>query len=109
MPTHEQRFKILQVLEFDSTRKRMSVVIELEDGRLRLLSKGADSAIFDVLSPAVPQVRLGLELGLGVWSRCTDREHGRTDYALHNVKIQRLLCDTGWHVAHAQRPTHLNT
>lgn len=56
MPTGDQKFKILQILEFDSTRKRMSVVIELEDGRLRLLSKGADSAIYDVLSPSVPEV-----------------------------------------------------
>lgn len=36
----------------------MSVVIELEDGRLRLLSKGADSAIFDVISSSVPEVSI---------------------------------------------------
>ena len=57
MPTGDHKYKILQILEFDSTRKRMSVVIELEDGRLRLLSKGADSAIYDVLSSRVPPVR----------------------------------------------------
>jgi phospholipid-translocating ATPase len=69
MPTGDQRFKILQILEFDSTRKRMSVVIELEDGRLRLLCKGADSAIFDVLSSNVPEVSDSFEAPCLNWLR----------------------------------------
>eukprot|EP01147_Barroeca_monosierra_P007745 gene7745-624_t len=42
-------YDILAVLDFDSTRKRMSVVVRLPDGTLRLLCKGADSAILSIL------------------------------------------------------------
>ncbi|EGD80945.1 ATP10A protein [Salpingoeca rosetta] len=45
-------YEVLAVLDFDSTRKRMSVVLRLPDGTLRLLCKGADSAITSVLGAA---------------------------------------------------------
>ena len=35
-------YKVLNVLEFNSTRKRMSVIVQEEDGKLLLLCKGAD-------------------------------------------------------------------
>lgn len=35
-------YKLLNVLEFNSTRKRMSVIVRDEEGKLLLLSKGAD-------------------------------------------------------------------
>ncbi|PHJ18682.1 phospholipid-translocating p-type flippase subfamily protein, partial [Cystoisospora suis] len=41
-------FDVLEVLEFDNFRKRMSVVIRDRDGRLRLLVKGADSSVLDI-------------------------------------------------------------
>ncbi|XP_010907601.1 probable phospholipid-transporting ATPase 4 isoform X2 [Elaeis guineensis] len=46
----EREFKILNLLEFNSKRKRMSVVIRDENGQVLLLCKGADSIIFDRLS-----------------------------------------------------------
>lgn len=45
----ERSYKILNVLEFNSTRKRMSVIVKDEDGKILLLSKGADSIMFDRL------------------------------------------------------------
>ena len=39
----------LKVLEFSSSRKRMSVIVKTSDGRLLLLSKGADSIIAERL------------------------------------------------------------
>ncbi|GAB4828943.1 Putative phospholipid-transporting ATPase 9 [Ancistrocladus abbreviatus] len=42
----DRTYKILNVLEFNSARKRMSVVVETEEGRILLLSKGADSVMF---------------------------------------------------------------
>ncbi|KAI8100209.1 uncharacterized protein BX664DRAFT_355545 [Halteromyces radiatus] len=44
-------FDLLNVLEFNSTRKRMSVIIRPRDGsnRIVLLSKGADSVIYERL------------------------------------------------------------
>ena len=41
------RYQIHHVLDFDPTRKRMSVVMEDEDGEFYLLVKGAETAILD--------------------------------------------------------------
>jgi phospholipid-translocating ATPase len=40
---------LLHVLEFNSTRKRMSVIMRGEDGRVVLICKGADSVIYERL------------------------------------------------------------
>ncbi|KAI8556047.1 hypothetical protein RHMOL_Rhmol05G0222300 [Rhododendron molle] len=46
----ERGYKILNLLDFTSKRKRMSVIVQDEDGQLLLFCKGADSIIFDRLS-----------------------------------------------------------
>ncbi|XP_026422131.1 probable phospholipid-transporting ATPase 4 [Papaver somniferum] len=46
----EREYKILNLMEFNSKRKRMSVIVRDEDGQLLLFCKGADSIIFDRLS-----------------------------------------------------------
>ncbi|XP_075707776.1 phospholipid-transporting ATPase IB isoform X2 [Rhinoderma darwinii] len=46
----EQSFELLNVLEFSSDRKRMSVVVRTPSGHLRLYCKGADNVIFERLS-----------------------------------------------------------
>ncbi|EMP36403.1 Putative phospholipid-transporting ATPase IB [Chelonia mydas] len=46
----EEAFEILNVLEFSSNRKRMSVIVRTPTGRLRLYCKGADNVIFERLS-----------------------------------------------------------
>ncbi|XP_026564725.1 phospholipid-transporting ATPase IB isoform X4 [Pseudonaja textilis] len=46
----EETFEILNVLEFSSDRKRMSVIVRTPDGQLRLYCKGADNVIFERLS-----------------------------------------------------------
>ena len=48
-----ERYELLNILEFTSTRKRMSVVLRKldDDGRIFLLSKGADNVIFERLKP----------------------------------------------------------
>ncbi|KAE9448045.1 hypothetical protein C3L33_20080, partial [Rhododendron williamsianum] len=46
----ERGYKILNLLDFTSKRKRMSVIAQDEDGQLLLFCKGADSIIFDRLS-----------------------------------------------------------
>lgn len=45
----ETSFEILDVIEFDSTRKRMSVIIRTKDG-IHLYCKGADNVMFERLS-----------------------------------------------------------
>uniref|UniRef100_A0A0E0LCS2 Phospholipid-transporting ATPase n=1 Tax=Oryza punctata TaxID=4537 RepID=A0A0E0LCS2_ORYPU len=46
----EREFKVLNLLEFNSKRKRMSVILKDEDGQILLFCKGADSIIFDRLA-----------------------------------------------------------
>lgn len=53
-----ERYELLNILEFTSLRKRMSVVVRKQDGddsRLFLLSKGADNVIFERLKPGVDE------------------------------------------------------
>ncbi|KAL2332258.1 hypothetical protein Fmac_019839 [Flemingia macrophylla] len=46
----QREYKILNLLDFTSKRKRMSVIVRDEDGSIILFCKGADSIIFDRLS-----------------------------------------------------------
>uniref|UniRef100_A0A8C5CWK0 Phospholipid-transporting ATPase n=1 Tax=Gadus morhua TaxID=8049 RepID=A0A8C5CWK0_GADMO len=46
----EQSFELLNVLEFSSARKRMSVIVRTPSGQIRLYCKGADSVIYERLS-----------------------------------------------------------
>ncbi|KAL0794464.1 hypothetical protein Bca101_065841 [Brassica carinata] len=46
----ERVYRLLNVLEFNSTRKRMSVIVRDDDGKLLLLSKGADNVMFERLA-----------------------------------------------------------
>ncbi|KAK9052922.1 hypothetical protein SSX86_029552 [Deinandra increscens subsp. villosa] len=45
----EREYKLLNLLEFSSSRKRMSVIVRDEFGQIFLLCKGADNTIFDRL------------------------------------------------------------
>ena len=42
-------FEVLNICEFNSTRKRMSVLVKMPDKTLMLMCKGADSVIFERL------------------------------------------------------------
>ncbi|CEH17441.1 phospholipid-translocating p-type atpase [Ceraceosorus bombacis] len=44
-----ERYTPLKVLEFNSTRKRMSVIVREPDGRILMITKGADSVIYQRL------------------------------------------------------------
>lgn len=47
----EQRsYTVLNILEFNSSRKRMSVIVRMPDGSIRLFCKGADSIIYSRLA-----------------------------------------------------------
>ena len=45
-----EKYTFLKMLEFNSTRKRMSVVLRSPDGRIILYCKGADSVIYERLA-----------------------------------------------------------
>jgi len=46
---HEVQFEVLNVMEFSSERKRMSVVARSRDGTLRVFCKGADNIMLSLL------------------------------------------------------------
>ncbi|ESO07180.1 hypothetical protein HELRODRAFT_110679 [Helobdella robusta] len=46
----KEKYKILNVLAFTSNRKRMSVIVRLPNGKIRLMIKGADMVIFPRLA-----------------------------------------------------------
>ncbi|XP_055343219.1 probable phospholipid-transporting ATPase IA [Paramacrobiotus metropolitanus] len=47
-------YELLDVLDFDSDRKRMSVIVRAPTGQILLLCKGADTVICDRLAPNQP-------------------------------------------------------
>jgi magnesium-transporting ATPase (P-type) len=49
-------YEILNVCEFNSTRKRMSTVVRGPDGKIKIYCKGADTVIFERLAPGNPFV-----------------------------------------------------
>lgn len=62
----EETYELLAVNEFNSTRKRMSVLLRRPDGTTVLLCKGADSAILPDLKQLPPVPRYGRTAGDGV-------------------------------------------
>ncbi|XP_049859548.1 probable phospholipid-transporting ATPase IA isoform X2 [Schistocerca gregaria] len=52
-----ERYEILNVLEFTSSRKRMSVITRNSAGEIKLYCKGADTVIYERLSPDGQQFR----------------------------------------------------
>uniref|UniRef100_A0A7S1TDZ2 Phospholipid-transporting ATPase n=1 Tax=Compsopogon caeruleus TaxID=31354 RepID=A0A7S1TDZ2_9RHOD len=48
---HEEAYEILGVIDFDSTRKRMSVIVRGPDAKVKVYTKGADSVILSRLAP----------------------------------------------------------
>lgn len=64
-----QRFSLLGLHEFDSDRKRMSVMIRCPDETIRLFVKGADSSMFEVLEkPMDLDILHGTETNLHSYS-----------------------------------------
>ncbi|EEP79669.1 hypothetical protein UREG_04515 [Uncinocarpus reesii 1704] len=51
----ERSYTVLNTLEFNSSRKRMSAIVRMPDGTIRLFCKGADSIIYSRLAPGEQQ------------------------------------------------------
>jgi magnesium-transporting ATPase (P-type) len=53
---NEENFEILEVLEFSSERKKMSIIVKDKEGKVFLFTKGADSAILPTTSEDSKQI-----------------------------------------------------
>ena len=52
----EREYEVLNICEFNSTRKRMSAILRCPDGRIRIYCKGADTVILERLARDNPFV-----------------------------------------------------
>lgn len=57
----EEEYELLAVLEFNSTRKRMSAIFRCPDGKVRCYCKGADTVILERLGKSNPIVEPTLQ------------------------------------------------
>lgn len=49
-----KNFKLLNIIEFTSARKRMTVIVKTEEGKIKVMCKGADSIIIPRLKEGSP-------------------------------------------------------
>ncbi|TVY46316.1 Phospholipid-transporting ATPase [Lachnellula occidentalis] len=92
----EISYKILNTIEFNSTRKRMSAIIEMPNGKIVLFCKGADSMIYSRLKHGEqPELRRTTVEHLeafsteGLRTLCiAEREIGRAEYERWNQEYE---------------------
>uniref|UniRef100_A0A8C8DVH1 Phospholipid-transporting ATPase n=1 Tax=Oryzias sinensis TaxID=183150 RepID=A0A8C8DVH1_9TELE len=91
-----ERFELLHVLNFDSVRRRMSVIVRSSSGEYLLFCKGADSSIFPrVVSGKVEQVKArveqnaveGLRTLCVAYRRLSESEYLEASHRLTEAKI----------------------
>uniref|UniRef100_A0A8C3M4R9 Phospholipid-transporting ATPase n=1 Tax=Chrysolophus pictus TaxID=9089 RepID=A0A8C3M4R9_CHRPC len=91
-----QRFELLEVLSFDSVRRRMSVIVKSSTGDIFLFCKGADSSIFPrVKEGKIDQIRSrvernaveGLRTLCVAYKKLTAEEYSNAQKMLQNAKL----------------------
>ncbi|KAK4040010.1 hypothetical protein C8A01DRAFT_35977 [Parachaetomium inaequale] len=82
--TTTERYEILDVIEFSSKRKRMSIIIRMPDGRLCIFTKGADSVIL----PRLRQKQLAIQTASAVERRASLRRSVEQEKALRRQSMQ---------------------
>ncbi|KAM7251337.1 hypothetical protein ACFE04_023220 [Oxalis oulophora] len=99
----EREYKLLNLLEFSSSRKRMSVIVSDEDGQIFLLCKGADSIIFDRLTEVGRSYQQATALHLSSYA-----EDGFRTLAFAYRKIERSEYEK-WNSTFTQAKTTIGT
>ena len=79
-----ETYQILDVIEFSSSRKRMSVIVQGQDGQRLLICKGADSAIV----PRLKHGALALNRAAEVHRRSSVRRSMEAERALRRLSEQ---------------------
>lgn len=77
-------YEVLDVIEFSSKRKRMSIVIRMPDGRICLFIKGADSTVL----PRLMQRHLAAQAATFVERRASMRKSMEQERALQRLSLQ---------------------
>jgi phospholipid-translocating ATPase len=82
--TTTETYEIMDVIEFSSKRKRMSIVIRMPDGKSCIFTKGADSAIL----PRLRQKQLAIQTASAVERRASMRRSMEQERALRRQSLQ---------------------
>ncbi|KAB5531286.1 hypothetical protein GE09DRAFT_1292068 [Coniochaeta sp. 2T2.1] len=84
--TVTEAYEVLDVIEFSSKRKRMSIIIRMPDGRTCIFTKGADSAIL----PRLKLNNLAAQKASAVERRATQRKSVEQEKALQRRSMQMV-------------------
>ena len=85
-----ETYQILDVIEFSSTRKRMSIIVRFPDNRICVVCKGADTVILQKLRLAT----LALEKAHKVEQRVIQRQSMEAQEAIRRENEQRARKDS---------------
>ncbi|KAI3396407.1 hypothetical protein diail_12215 [Diaporthe ilicicola] len=78
-----EMYEVLDVIEFSSKRKRMSIIVRKPDGRICVFIKGADNVIL----PRLEQSRLAMETASAVDRRASIRRSMEQEKALRKMSV----------------------
>jgi len=82
-PEVEETYEVLDIIEFSSKRKRMSIIVRFPDGRRCIFCKGADSAVMRRLKLAP----LALQKAAEVERRASVRKSLEVESALRKLSV----------------------
>lgn len=91
----EMTFEILDIIEFSSSRKRMSIIVRFPDARISIICKGADSAILPRLKLAslamqkANEVRKSADLEHELFRQSQAREPRNSFGGRHSLTVRR--------------------
>lgn len=85
-----EEYGIIDVIEFSSKRKRMSIIIRLPDGRICVFTKGADS----VIVPRLKLNKLALETASVVDRKASIRKSMEQEKALRRLSMHSVRNST---------------
>ena len=87
-------YTLLNTLEFSSARKRMSVIVRRDDGKIMLYTKGADNVIYQRLAQRGNEYKLSTQGHMDDWAKCglrtlciAERELDTNEYKAWNKKF----------------------
>ena len=94
------KYRLLNLIEFTSSRKRMTVIVKTPEDRIRVMCKGADSIILPRLNKKTPHVEKTKEF-LDEFSKeglrtlvIAEKEVSEEYYQQWNQKFQQALLST---------------
>ncbi|KAM5378242.1 hypothetical protein ACJA88_005976 [Fusarium oxysporum] len=88
---YTETYQVLDVIEFSSKRKRMSIIIRMPDGRICVFCKGADNVIMQRLKLS----NLAEETARNIGRRSSQRRASRQDQALQRINSQKSVSPYG--------------